>query len=290
MRRLFSVLFAASLALAGCSPEADEAPSDFPEASPALWEVSSPEGKQAWLFGTVHALPDGLEWRTAAVDHAFDQSGVLVVEIADLDDTQTSFNEFRSRAYTPGMPDLLDRFQGPEREQVEALVERTGGDADDYSDMESWAAAIVLASGIRSGDPQNGVDRALIARGRPVEALESYAGQFTIFDTLPADAQDDFLLGVAQEAGQDSGDAIMRAWLTGDVERLDELSNASLLQYPVLRQRLLVDRNTAWVDKITAMIESERRPFVATGAGHMVGTEGLPALLAARGYTVQRIQ
>jgi hypothetical protein len=51
-------------------------------------------------------------------------------------------------------------------------------------------------------------------------------------------------------------------------------------------KRLLDDRNSGLADGIERMHASGQRVFAAVGALHMVGPQGLPALLAARGFQV----
>ncbi len=284
MKHLRAFLACAALALAGCGE------GDWPEPAPALWRVTSPDGDKGWLLGTVHALPDGVEWRTPLLDQAFADADLLVVEIADLDNTELSFPIFQRLAYSQGLPALTMRVAGPDRAKVTALLQRASGDEGDFAEMESWAAAMVLAGGVRLGDPANGVDQQLLAAGKPVVGLESFASQLAIFDQLPDAEQQDLLLAVAQEAAVDDPRAGLEAWLVGDLAALEALGGEGLLADPELRAALLDGRNRAWIDRVAALVDGGEQPFVAVGAAHMLGDAGLPALLAARGFTVERLQ
>ena len=283
--RLLLVL-AGALALAGCGGPAR----DWPNPSPALWEVTGPEGAQGWLFGTIHSLPEGARWRTPAVDEAFASSSLLVVEVAELGRSDEAGAIFRRLATTPGLPPLTQRVPPAERPALAAFLDRAGMDEDAFSETESWGAALILANSVRRSDSGNGADRALIAEASRVEGLESFEEQYAAFDRLPAAEQADLLAGLAADAEGDFEDRRVTAWLTGDMAALERDSSAGILADPELREALQLSRTRAWAARVGDLLERGERPFVAVGAGHMWGDEGLPALLAARGYAVRRVQ
>jgi len=273
-----------ALTLASCSSEPRR---DWPTPSPALWEVTGIDGQHGWLFGTIHALPNGVEWHTPVLKQALADSSVLVVEIADLAEGDGGL--FEKVAHTPGQMPLSQRVEPDERRALTVLLKRAGKRDGDFADTESWAAALILSSAIRSADPANGVDRALMEKAERVEGLESFAAQYALFDTLAPADQSDLLAAVAADAAGGDSSGPTEAWLTGDMNALEAAISGGILDYPNLREVLVIGRNQEWAGKVTAMMASEQ-PFVAVGAGHMIGDAGLPALLAKRGYEVRRIQ
>ena len=277
---------AAALALAACSEQERE----WPAPSPALWEVSGHNGEKAWLFGTIHALPDGAEWRTPVFERAFAGSDVLMVEIGDLGNSSAASKAFDNLARTDNLPALSARVAPADRPALAALMERAGMDDADFWNTETWAAALLLGNAVRQSDTANGVDRDLLDEGKPVEALETFVGQFARFDGLSETEQRQFLAGVARQAALGDEDATIAAWLTGDLAALEQRLERELLAQPALRQTLVTGRNAYFTARIVKTMEERRKPFVAVGAGHMVGPGGLPTLLAERGYTVRRIQ
>jgi len=281
--RLLALALAAMLAACGGSAR------DWPPPSPALWEISGPNGQAGWLFGTIHALPKGVQWRTPALDAALDRADLLVVEVANLGDGKSGKGAFAAVSTSPGLPPLLERVAPGDRAMLSQALRRAGMDEADFGTIESWAAALIIANRTRSGDSANGVDRALLARGLPVMGLEGFAEQFAIFDRLAQADQAELLRLTAQDTDRDDHTA-QEAWLTGDLATLEREELSGVLADPELHEALIGGRNRAWVPRIVRVLESGRHPLVAVGAGHMMGDEGLPALLAAQGYTVKRIQ
>jgi uncharacterized protein YbaP (TraB family) len=284
--RFAAVLVAgALLALAGCGGG-----EQWPRPSPALWEVSGPGGQHAWLFGTIHSLPHGMKWRTRKVDDALAGSNVLVVEIADLGDSGHATAAFYRLSTTPGLPPLTSRVPPADRPAVAALLKQAGLGDGDFPQTETWGAAMILANRVSHGDPANGVDRVLIGDAKKVVGLETFEQQYGIFDRLPAAQQADLLVSTAKDAASGEEDKEAVEWLTGDIAALERASAAGVLADPGLREALQLARNRAWDRRIEQMLADGGKPFVAVGAAHMFGSEGLPALLAAHGYTVRRVE
>ncbi len=262
---------------------------------PAMWELASADGTvEGWLFGTIHSLPDGTTWETGLVSDTIDDADLLIVEIAGLDDSAAISQIFSQLARTDGLPPLSRRLPASQQAALREMLEATSYADNDFTATESWAAALMLAQGVRGGNPENGVDRALLRRfeGRPVHELEGATRQLGIFDTLPENDQRALLSAVVNEGRDTAGHSAKLAsiWRRGDMEQLARENSQGLLADPELRAALLVGRNQDWAGQLDALLPAVPPAMIAVGAAHMAGPEGLPALMARRGYTVTRIQ
>ncbi len=260
---------------------------------PALWQVEGPGGQKGWLLGTIHALPEPVDWRSKVIDTALAQSDQLVVEVARIDEAPPVFARL---SRSPGLPPLRERIAPALRARFDAVVQGHGLAAADLDPLETWAAALVIQQALTRDDgtsPANGIDRAIVAAypGKVAE-FEGAEAQLAIFDRLAETDQRVLLESVLRDdaAPKSATDAITRGWAKGDLGPIAAETERGFLGDPELRAALLVTRNQAWTQRLTAMLGQGAHPFVAVGAAHMAGPQGLPAQLAARGYKVTRVQ
>ena len=276
------------MALAACSPRPDPA-------NPALWEVTGANGAHGWLFGTIHALPRPAQWHTPRVTAALASSDTLVVEIAALNDDGATARVFARLAHASTQPVLSARVTPGLRPALARLEARARVKDGDFATTGTWAAALELAGVSEAGsDTGNGIDRALLAdRGtRKVEELEGAERQLALFAALPEASQRELLAEVVSGADHAEVDAraLGEAWKRGDMDAIARETSSGMLADPTLRQVLFVARNRAWAAAIAGRLAAGGHPFVAVGAAHMAGPEGVPALLAARGFSVRRVE
>ena len=283
----FWLTAALALTAAACKPA--------PQVTPAMWEVTAPNGQRAWLFGTIHALPDPVNWRSDKVEAALDASNRLMLEVARIDDGAALASTFARLGQSDGLPPLPARVPPGERAGLERVLADLGltGKLDG---LETWAAALTIQQAIsaRSGmDSGNGVDRALVADyGKALGEFEGAEVQLGIFDRLAEADQVELLRAVVRGAGSPTDDArrLEQAWAKGDMAAITAETNSDFLNDPELRAALLTGRNKAWAERLRQVMAAGEQPFVAVGAAHLAGPEGLPALLAAQGYAVRRVQ
>ena len=66
-----------------------------------------------------------------------------------------------------------------------------------------------------------------------------------------------------------------------------EATRADLARHDARRAALLTDRNRSWIAAIeTRMTEADKPAFIAFGCSHLLGDDGVVALLRAKGWTV----
>ena len=263
--------------------------------SPSLWHVKGSQG-EVYLLGSIHILPPGVQWRSPAIQAATARSDVFVFEVpTDAKSVKRLQDLVAANGMLPKGASLRAGLHSEARADFDAAVAASGLRADIIDQERPWLAGLqmMFTQIAKKGfDRDNGVDTRLLAyarnNGRQTRYLETIDQQFALL------APDDPVLELEEfESGlKDLRDVsadvqpMVDAWGVGDQKTLDVLVNGDLKEFPAARKALLEDRNTRWVPQIEAMLKEKHVFFITVGAGHLIGPQGVPALLRQAGYEV----
>lgn len=274
------------------------------EANPALWRVSS-QGGDVYLFGTVHILPPQLDWRTDVIETALAGSDRLYFEVDVLSpESQAEMTTLIPQLgmNAPGVT-LSALVSEEARANLALMAERLGAPPGaleaSVDPLQPWLAGLtvaILQIQAAGYEPTSGVEYRLKASAEEAGIgfgyFESVEQQLRFFADMPIETQiADFEIGLAQ-ALEDPGllDRMVEAWAVGDTDALDMIMNESMRAGSgELYEVLIVQRNQNWIPLIEDILESGESAFIAVGAGHVTGPQGVVSLLEARGHTVERI-
>jgi hypothetical protein len=260
-----------------------------------LWRIEK-DGRSSWLYGTLHLGKADWIFPGPRVRAAIAQSDTVALELDPLDPaTQAAFaapadGASAARVLTPERRRRLDRQVAGACLPEAALAK--------MSPLLQATALILLSARTEGLYAEFGTDAFLSGlahgRGRPVVPLETAAEQLKAL-TGGSDAEEGEQLDAALdelEAGQSAAKAgeLAEAWAHSDQAKLDRYAQwCECLRTAAdsrMLQRLLDDRNPHLAEGIARLHAEGRRVFGAVGALHMIGPQGLPALMAARGFQV----
>ncbi|HEY2179693.1 MAG TPA: TraB/GumN family protein [Caulobacteraceae bacterium] len=270
------------------------APATF--AQPAVWTVRSPHAT-AVIFGSIHLLPPGLDWQPPALAAALAEADELWFELPI--DELTGGEAARlaqSRGLLARGDSLFNHLAPGERTRLEAAGERLGLPARFLAPMRPWLAEVTLSLAqdsqagavagqgveqqISAAAPRGARRRAFETTGEQIGFLSnaSMADQVASLDETLAEITDD----------PDLYQRVVRTWMAGDLDGLQRDALTPLAKAsPKLYRRLITDRNRRWAAILARRLEGHGDIVVVVGTGHLVGPGGLPALLRARGLTVE---
>jgi uncharacterized protein YbaP (TraB family) len=284
---------------AACTSASTTPTAPVAAAKPAIWHVADHD-TTIYLFGTIHLLPEGYQWRTPRFEQAVSRSGGLVVEtIIDPKNPASLATALAQLGLSPNLPPLSARVPADKRPALEAAIKASGYPAAVFDRMETWAAAFTLigtqfkAIGLQGED---GVEATLretfVGSGKPIGQLETNAEQLGFFDRLPEQAQRDLLLSALDEPAnaRKQFNTMLASWARGDVKAIARTFNEELSGSPALKDALLSERNRNWAGWIERRMAQPGTIMVAVGAGHLAGKDSVVDLLGRRGLKVTRVQ
>ena len=264
-----------------------------------LWEVVSMTNR-VYLFGTVHAGKAAWYPLPAAVEKAFTESAVLVVE-ADVTDLAAMAKTAPATTYTP--PDSLDKHVSPtDYERFRKQLPKYKLPEGQIAQLKPFMAVslLVFSEWARLGYlPQYGVDGYLIkkakAENKPIVEIEGVEMQVKLMDSLTEAENRTLFDGTlrALESGITSEQitGMVNAWQAGDPALMLEIARRYNEQIPGAKEfeeKFIWTRHDDMAKKIEGYLASKDRHFIAVGALHLAGPRGLVEILKKRGYIVRQ--
>lgn len=257
-----------------------------------VWQLQGPRGS-VFIAGSMHLLRRERPALPAAIVKAYEESESLVMEIDadDIDDQYTAQLMLRLATFADARS--LPMITGEARwQKLQTLLARVQVPESFAATLEPWGVAILLTSleYARLGfDPEVGVEKQLqdlAARDRkPIAGLETPEFQIGLFDALPMDEQLQLLDMTLEDIGEmpDTVDELYAAWRAGDLRALDALLLEGYREMPRLYADLVERRNRNWIAPIKALLEQDGDTLVVVGALHLVGEQGVVAMLEREG-------
>lgn len=273
-----------------------------------FWKIERQGLAPSWLLGTMHVTDPRVLAMPEPARAAFADAATIVVESDEIAD------ERKASAAILARPDLTMFSDGRkitdlvDAEDAEALAEglrRRGLSLAAVGRMKPWMIASFVAlpaceiarktAGAAFLDQK--LARDALAGGKALKGLETLVEQISALDSLPLEPQVQGLVQTLKlgDGLEDVIETMSELYLAGDTGMIMPMMRAAIPEgdddagaYADFEQRIIIDRNHVMAER-AAPILAAGNVFVAVGALHLGGKEGLVALLGRQGFTVTRI-
>lgn len=277
-----------------------------PNAEGLLWRISPKAGPASHLFGTMHTTEPDLVALAGPVGTALGEAKTVAVELADANGAAAQA-EMVAYVTRYGVDFSGKGLEGFTEEQV-AEVKRRLGDAGMPASvatmLKPWFLALTLEISAcelkKMSDGKPTVDAAVEKTGRErgaeIVGLESVGEQLKAVSTISEETAKRMIRDSVENtrSGEDlqaTTLGLYRARRVGWYFAMDRETFGSTLDVSSYqdflegvvdrRNKLMLERSKALIDKGGA--------FIAVGALHLPGANGLVELLRAQGYSVEKV-
>ena len=259
-----------------------------------LWEISG-NGLTApsYLFGTFHLLcKDDINF-SDPLKQAINNSHEIYLEL-DLDDPATIMGALMlmnmkdgkklKELYTPDQYKRVSDFFKDSLKTPIGLFQR----------MKPEFLVALIYPKLMPCNSASSVEESVMElaknAGKEINGLETMAFQASIFDSIPYEKQAEELLNTIDslEKSKTYFGLMLAAYNNQRLDEIEKIVNTPEFGVEDNQDILLDNRNKNWVVQLKEIMK-RNAVFTAVGAGHLVGKNGLIALLKAEGYAVRGI-
>jgi uncharacterized protein len=275
---------------------------------PLLWKIERAGRPTSYLFGTVHLTDERVTKLSPAVEQALSQSKTVALEVSDISEKATATVIAQSAPlvmFTDGRR-LDGLLSGTEYDTVKRIISRSGMPSDLAALFKPWIVTMIMSvsdcerTSIQQGARVLDMKIAEVgkARGLQVVGLETIPEQLQALAAVPEPQQLDMLRASLKFADRtnDMMETLVQLYLERKISAALPFQIAIAKQVGIgneafagFQEKLLTERNIKMRTTAEPLLE-QGGVFIAIGALHLPGKQGLVALLREAGYTVTPIE
>ena len=295
---VFSLAFFINLPLMGQTPDSRQVDDtqnvdESPQYKSLFWEINGDSLAQpSYLFGTIHMIPKDSFFMPEGVKEKLESTKRLVLEIP-LDMNPMTMIAAAQGMIMPEGKSLQSLYTEEEYTHITSFL----NDSMNFplppfliERVKPLFISQIIATNYCDGTNQESYElyfkEIYDHADKPISGLETAAQQMEYLNEMSLEDQAQSLLMAIEnpeEACKQSGE-LVTIYRKQDLNKLLEMMGESEEVNDAL-DKLLDERNKNWIPKIEEMIAKESI-FIAVGAGHLPGKNGVIELLRRQGYSV----
>ena len=258
-----------------------------------LWEISGNGLKESsYLFGTIHMIGKNDFFVRDEVDSVFSKCNQVAFEI-DLDDV-AQLNSMQAWLNLP--EDLtMDAIIPPDQYNKIKIffADSLGLDIKDFNTQKPFALYQQFLYGLEKSEQESYEIYFLmkcISSQKTVVGLEPISDEFRVMDNISYEEQIRWVIEGIDSINAYRSDfkELIHAYQEEDLYKLKLILQEDPVVMGEFEDALLDQRNQKWIAEILKLIE-QMPTFIAVGAMHLPGENGLISLLKEKGFTVKPI-
>jgi len=256
-----------------------------------------------YILGSIHLAKPELYPLKEPIEKSYKESDVLVVELdpGSSHSMQVIQNSMMTLGMYPPGKSLKTELSAQTYKNLQQYLKKVGLSLEIMQPMRPWTVMLQLSvmEMVRLGyDPNLGIDQHFLTKakreGKAVLELESAESQMALLSKDDKAFQDLLLRYTLEEMHEMEPllNKMFKSWKEGDAKTLSTVVDSSLVVDPRLTgiyEELITKRNYKMTEKILGYLKTKKRYFVVVGAGHVVGNEGIVALLQKHGFKVTQL-
>lgn len=271
-----------------------------------LWKIERNGFEPSWLFGTMHLTDPRVLDMPDAARAALDLAETVVIETTDVLDPATASQALLKRPdlmmFTDGTT-LTSRLTDHDEQVLKNGLTDRGIPLESVDRMKPWMLAALVALPAcelaRKNEGAAFLDVKLAkdaqAKGKTLAGLETMTDQLSAMASLPIELHMAGLVGTLQMADKidDVTETMISLYTNGEIGMIWPLFHQVMpgsegYDYASFEETMVTARNRTMAERAEPMLNTGNA-FIAVGALHLPGDEGLVELLRKAGYTLTAV-